>query len=326
MTLLSDLELDGWFSDLSQATLDPPEWVIENVLPTGITFMVGPPKTLKSTIEMAFSLLVAGQECDVLPPDLSRVPEPGHVLGLSAEATAGELRFMAERGFRVTITAPHVIAIADDPWAFRLDDPGALTRLLDVLDSVKPRLVWLDPLRDFHELDEQDSGPMQRLLRPVQRWAKSQRAAFLVVHHTRKLGSGEDRNLKASDARGTSALFGLADGLITLTPKGEGTVHMDVVTKRGSPWERTVKLRVWGGADKPTVLVDGVARQVLEALASGMTQAQVAAHLGVGTATVSRRVAQLKELGALTPDGAVVSNGAALVAAALKTQNIGSKA
>lgn len=322
MSLLSDLELDGWFSDLATASLDPPEWVIENLLPTGITFMVGPPKTLKSTIEMAFSLLVAGQPCDVLPPELSRVPETGHVLGLSAEASAGELRYMVERGFGAKVSAPHVIAIADDPWQFRLDDPGALTKLLDVLDSVRPRLVWLDPLRDFHELDEQDSGPMQRLLRPVQKWAKLNRAAFLVVHHTRKLGTGEDRNLKASDARGTSALFGLADGLITLTPKGEGTVHMDVVTKRGAPWERTVKLRVWGQG-KAAVLLDGVARQVFDAIASGKTQAVIAAELGVGTATVSRRVAQLKELGALTAEGVAVTQGAAIVAAALKQMDLG---
>ena len=50
----------------------------------------------------------------------------------------------------------------------------------------------------------------------------------------------------------TSALYGLADGLITLTPKGKGRVHFSVVLKRGQPFEKTVQLKVWGEGE-PTV-------------------------------------------------------------------------
>jgi RecA-family ATPase len=324
MSFAAEAEIEGLFTDLGEAVLSPPEWVIENLLPVGITFMVGPPKTLKSTIEMALSMLVSGQQCEVLPPEMSRVPETGRVIGLSAEASAGELRFMVERGFGTKVAANGMIQIADDPWRFRLDDPNGLDTLLGILNRVRPRLLWVDPLRDFHGEDEQDSGPMQRLLRPVQRWAKVNRAALLVVHHTRKLGSGEDRNLKAQDARGTSALFGLADGLITLTPKGENTVHFDVVTKRGMPWEKTVKLKVWGSQGNAVSLVDTTAREVfaLLVITPTLTQRELAQKMNLSVSVVNKKVADLKALGALDPDGKPVTDGEKLVAAAMKTHKI----
>lgn len=285
-------ELTGWFTDLKEAVTEPPQFVIEQLLPTGITLMVAPPKTFKSTIEVAMSLLVAGQHCDVLPEDLSRVPEHGPVFGFSAEASAGELRYMAERGFNLKVDTPFPFLIADDPWRFRLDDEDAMHRLFSALKA-KPKLVWLDPLRDYHDLDEHSSGDMQRLLRPLQRWAKENRASCLVVHHTRKLGSGEERNLNASDARGTSSLFGIADGLITLTPKGDTSVHFSVVVKRGPSWNRTVKLKIWGTGGE----LDDVGKETLGLLAAGLSQAEMAEKLGVSLSTISRRVAALRESG-----------------------------
>jgi hypothetical protein len=288
-------ELSGWFTDLRDAVAEPPRYVIDKLLPTGITFMVAPPKTYKSTIEMALSLMVAGQDCDVLPDDLRLVPQTGPVLGFSAEASAGELRYMAEQGFRLKVNTRHPFLIADDPWLFRLDDGDALNRMFSAL-KCGPKLVWLDPLRDYHSLDEQDSGDMQRLLRPLQRWAKDNHAALLVVHHTRKLASGEVRNLEAADARGTSALFGLADGLITLTPKGDTSVHFNVVVKRGASWNRTIRLKVWGTGGE----VDEDGKAVLALLAQGKSQAEMASLLGVSLSTVSRRVAALRDSGHYT--------------------------
>jgi len=288
-------ELSGWFTDLRDAVAEPPRYVIDRLLPTGITFMVAPPKTYKSTIEMALSLMVAGQDCDVLPDDLRLVPQTGPVLGFSAEASAGELRYMAEQGFRLKVNTRHPFLIADDPWLFRLDDEDALNRMFSAL-KCGPKLVWLDPLRDYHSLDEQDSGDMQRLLRPLQRWAKDNHAALLVVHHTRKLASGEVRNLEAADARGTSALFGLADGLITLTPKGDTQVHFNVVVKRGASWNRTIRLKVWGTGGE----VDEDGKAVLALLAQGKSQAEMASLLGVSLSTVSRRVAALRDSGHYT--------------------------
>lgn len=196
-----------------------------------------------------------------------------------------------------------------------------MTRLIAKLEQVKPRLFWLDPLVDFHSLDEVDAGEMNRLLRPLQRWAKRNRACFLVVHHTRKRsGQDAERNLTADDARGTSAMFGLADGLIALTPKGKNRVHFNVTLKRGQPFEKTVTLKVWGEGEA-TVQIDGNAKMVYEAmlLHAGAAQGELAEILRLSQSTVSRAVSQLKSMGAVDKDGFAVESQREAVRAATKT-------
>ncbi len=320
----SEDDFDEWWEDIWDADVEPPEFVIKDILPTGIVFMVAPPKTYKSTIEMAWTLAVAGEQCEALPAELRQVPEDGEgiVIGASAEATPGELRYMAEQGMGAKPGVHGRIRLLKDPWRFRLDDPGASQKLVAKLEKIKPKLFWLDPLVDFHSLDEVDAGEMNRLLRPLQRWAKRNRACFLVVHHTRKRsGNDSDRNLTADDARGTSALYGLADGLITLTPKGKGRVHFSVVLKRGQPFEKTVQLRVWGEGE-PTVMIDGNARTVYEHLLLGPSreqQASVAEGLMLSQATVSRAISQLKSLGVIDADGIVIPGKSEAVRAATRT-------
>ena len=162
---------------------------------------------------------------------------------------------------------------------------------------------------------------MNRLLRPLQRWAKRNRSCFLVVHHTRKRGGQDtERNLTAEDARGTSAMFGLADGLITLTPKGKGRVHFNVILKRGQPFEKTVQLKVWGEGEA-VVAIDGNARSVFTALVDNpnLSQRDLAEQLSVSQATVSRALSQLRSLGAINEAGAAVAAKAEAVRAATRT-------
>lgn len=247
------LPIDGFFSDLATADMAPPRWVIKNVLPCGIVFLAGPPKTMKSTIEMALSLAVSGLQTDALPADMLELGmEPGTVMGLSAEASAGELRHMVEVGMGVKLPDDRRIIIADDPWSFRLDDPEALEQLMVWLKARRPRLFWLDPLLDFHSTDEKDSGAMNRLLRPIQRWAKENDSCFLVVHHTRKKSQEDKSDYGTGDMRGTTALFGIADGVIIITPRPGGKLYMKGTYKRGPEWEKTVVIKMWGQETEKT--------------------------------------------------------------------------
>ena len=237
----ADEELRLHFQDLGSAAKEEPEWVIKDMVPIGMTILAAPPKSYKSTVEMSLAILVAGHPCGVLPPTFT-APKPGRVLGFSYEATAGELRHMAEEDLGCTVPPDGSILIADDPWSFRLDDPEQIRKLLYWLDAAKPRLVFLDPLRDFHSMDENDSGAIIRALRPLQRWAKDNHAAVLVVHHTKKRDEGHNN---ANDLRGTSALFGMVDGCLVLTRKGEETVYVQATFKRGASWSRSIVLSAY---------------------------------------------------------------------------------
>ena len=256
--------VDSTFIDVGDAVMVEPQWVIRNLLPTGLTFLAGPPKSYKSTVELAMLLSVCGVGHEVLPDDLREVPKPGVVLGLSGEASAGVLRHTAEHGFETEIPADGRFLVVDDPWRFRLDQPGDVEELLGWVTRLRPRILFIDPLRNFHVLDENDSGGMVAMIQPLQRYAVLHDMAVIIVHHSRKIGGekGEPRMARAEDMRGSSALFGMADATLTLSAKSRGVVHIDAIFKRAESWQRDVTLNMWheGQPMKPIANVAGFRR------------------------------------------------------------------
>ncbi len=264
------------FTDLYKAEIKPPQWVIENVLPVGFTFIGGPGKSLKSTVTLAMANLVAGYKCAALPPFMSNVVRTGKVLMFSFEAEAGELRHISEEGMKVVAgeNMDSGIMVADDPWLFRLDDPDGASKLLYWLETLNPRMVILDPLRRLHALNENDSGDMSRMMRPLVKWAKDREAAVIAVHHTRKKGGQEkaqDPYYDALDMRGTSDLLAMADAVMMISPipKREDSRHINAIFKRGQPWERDVVLGVYGNVASQGELTD-LEKLVLEYAQMGL--------------------------------------------------------
>ncbi len=243
--------IEGIFVDLGEAVAVPPQWVIEDLLPYGLTFLAAPPKSYKSTVTVALALMVSGHKCNALPVFMRQVPQPGPVVLFSYEATAGELKDIAAKGMGVEPRSDGSILVAENPWTFRLDDTDGLERLLYWLKELRPKLVVLDPLRDFHGLEEKDSGDMNRLLRPLRTWAVENDASMVVVHHTRKPADSANAQYEALDMRGTSALFGIADGVLILSPTAnELTVRVKATFKRAAGWDRTVTLSAYGNLGK----------------------------------------------------------------------------
>lgn len=294
-------EIDEVFTDLGEAELIPPKWVIKDLLPTGLVFLGAPPKSGKSTLEMIMSLLAAGVPCQALPPSLSVVENPGVVLGWSYEASAGELRHMCEEGLGVKVPNNRSILIADNPWAYRLDDDGGQA-MLGWLNAKMPVLAWLDPLRDFHNLEEKDSGSINRLLRPLQRWAKDHDCCFLVVHHTKKKDEGD---YTANDLRGTGAIFGIADAVLMLTPKGNAMTHIKAVFKRAPSWERTIKIAAYDNLGAvPTEQLGDVEKLILNLLAGGAPNLEsIAKQLKVGKLRVIEGCRALERAGLIRKEG-----------------------
>lgn len=288
--------IDGILTDLGDAQVVPPKWIIKDLLPSGLVFLGAPPKAGKSTIEMAMSLLVAGLPCRAFPPQLSEVPNPGTVLGFSYEATAGELRHMCKEGLLIDPPNNRSILIADNPWMFRLDEENGLAKLLYWLAELKPRLCFLDPLRDFHNLEEKDSGGMNRILRPIQRWAKDNDACMLVVHHTKKKDEGD---YNANDLRGTGAIFGIADGVLMITKKSNGLVNFNATFKRAQGWDRTIKIAAYEHAqDESVEKLGDIEENVLKLLNAGASGPQtIGKQLGIGKARAEVAIATLIRVG-----------------------------
>ncbi|MFT3866810.1 MAG: AAA family ATPase [Solirubrobacterales bacterium] len=298
--------LDAVFQDVGDAEIVPPEWVIENMIPVGLTFYVGPPKSFKSAALFSLCLETVGVPTGVLPADLRVVRKKGLVLGLSAEASAGVLRHDAREGFGVEIPSDGRLRVCNDPWRFRLDSKTDQKELLAWCDEVKPSILFIDPLRNLHNVEENDAGAMVAVLQPFQHYAVKNKMAVVCIHHVTKLEEGS--TAKASNMRGTSALLGLADGALAFTRKGgtdSTTVHIDALFKRAPAWERTIDLGIWG--NRAQEKVDQTCKDTLRYLKEGVAQGEIAKKLGVGKSKVLAAVQQLRRLGVLNDAGQIVA-------------------
>jgi hypothetical protein len=239
-------EADDFWVDVGEAEEEPPKYIIPGLLPVGAYFIGGPPKSMKTTILLGMANLVAGRQCGLLPSFMAGVERPGRAMLLEAEATAGELKSMS-LDMGVKPVADGMLLAARDHGDFRLDDSGAVQRLLAWLDKFQPRLFAVDPMVEFHSLEEKDAGAMQRFLRPFRRWAVQTDSCFLLVHHTTKPGEAHSGTFTPTDLRGSGALFGAANGVLMVSPtKVSGQLVMSATFKRGAPWQRTIQLGIFG--------------------------------------------------------------------------------
>jgi hypothetical protein len=293
--------IHGFFKDIATCEPELPVWLIENVLAKGLTFVGGPPKSGKSTLTAAIAALVAGFDCRAMPEFMSRVSLTGPVLWLSAEANGGELRFILEEGMGTKLEDNGSLLVADDPWEFRLDDPDGWKRLHEWLIEIDPRLCIIDPLAEFHELDEKSAGDMVRLLRPVRKWAVDHDSAVLVVHHTsKKPADRKEEAYDALDMRGSSALFGKADGVIMMTPVGEESASKSLVKtifKRAKGWNKQIQWAIWDHRGKRAgVVLPDLAKKISVLLSLGpQTPKDIALQLDTGPTAVKNALEAMED-------------------------------
>lgn len=69
-----------------------------------------------------------------------------------------------------------------------------------------PRLVCIDPLRQFHTMDENDSGDMTQLIQNLQTMAHDAQSTLIFNHHTNKNATTSGQGDIQQAARGSSAL------------------------------------------------------------------------------------------------------------------------
>lgn len=68
------------------------------------------------------------------------------------------------------------------------------------------RLVMLDPIRQFHRCDENDSGAMTAMVQALQMLAKQAGPAVLGIHHTNRASTNLGQGDTAGASRGSTAL------------------------------------------------------------------------------------------------------------------------
>ncbi len=194
--------------DLMNHEFPAPRWIVEGLLPEGLTLFAGPPKMGKSWL--ALSLCVATASAGHA---LGKIPvERGQTLYLALEDTARRLQSRLKMMLNGE-PAPEGLHLATK-WD-RLDEGGLEMLENWLLGWPKCRLIIIDTLQRLRPPQQGNRGLYEQdynTLVYLKTLADQCGVAIVVVHHLRK-GSSDD---PLEEVSGTTGLTGAADTIWTL--------------------------------------------------------------------------------------------------------------
>ena len=205
---------------LLENPFDQPEWVIEDLIPCGLSLLAGAPKIGKSWLVLDLALHVSQGE-----PFWGFATSRGKVLYLCLEDTFNRVQ---KRLFKITDEA-------GDNLCFAVAAEHIKDGLMEQLDKFahsneKLRMVIVDTFQmvrtpssqTIYSADYEDMAAFKE-------FADLRKIAVVVVHHTRKMGDGDVFNTIS----GSNGLMGSADTTLVLTkPNRSGSAGVLSVTGR----------------------------------------------------------------------------------------------
>lgn len=200
----------------------PVRWLIDGLWTDGAFGILGAiPKSWKTFFTLQLAIAVASGQ-----PLFGRheVHRPGAVLMFGAEGGKESIRRrqgMICRALDLDIKRLNLTVI--DTPVLRLDKPDVMDSFVSTVEHYQPALVILDPLRELHAGDENDSTYIADLLGPLRALKSRVGCSIMVVHHFSKPpADGKSSRRPAEQLRGTGALAGAIDSGIFLAANGEG--------------------------------------------------------------------------------------------------------
>jgi RecA-family ATPase len=290
-------------------------WLVTGLwLEQAVGMLGGEPKCCKSFLALDLAVAVAsGTACLRQFP----VPTSGRVLLYAAEDALHIVRrrlegicAAAQVSFEdldvQVITAPTV----------RLDLPADRERLERTVETLKPRLLVLDPFVRLHRIDENASGEVAPLLAYLRELQRRHAISVLVVHHAKKGGA----RIRAGQAlRGSSELHAWGDSnlylrrtenQLTLTVEHRAAPSLPPIdlelTQRGESLALEIRASAQPTPEPPAPT--SVDERILKALRDAdhpLSAAKLRARCSVRKATFYARLEDLTRAGRLlhSPEG-----------------------
>lgn len=206
--------------DLLAMPVAPTPWLIKSLLVRGGVAVLGAaPKACKTWVasDLALAIAVGGMALGEFRA------EAGRVAYFYAEDARPQVRVGAlMRGHGIRELPPGRLWLQPRRHGLNL---GADEDLAWLLASCRARgaldLLVLDPLRDLHVEEENDSGAMSTIMRRLRVLGGLLGCAVLVTHHVAKPSQGGGPRRAGQRLRGSSAIGGALDAGIYLDRTGE---------------------------------------------------------------------------------------------------------
>lgn len=255
----------GFYSipDLTEEERRPPEFIIDGMIPVGLTFLSGAPKTRKSFLALQMGIAVAKGK-----PFFNRDTKQCDVAYLDLEGSKSRI---SARTSGMVEDVPRNLLITNKT-DFRLAD--GLVEMLRQLHQQRPsiRLMVLDTYSRARGMvratgqNAYDADVM--LLEPLQRMALEENVAVLCVHHNKKGASLMADSFEMLS--GTMGISGSADCVCTLVTEGkrfDGKAKLECTPRDAKSFEQDIlfddTLLEWMPTSKPELERDPVCAWVL---------------------------------------------------------------
>ncbi len=291
-------------SDLQSKDLAPLVWVVDGLLPEGVTLLAAKPKTKKSwlALNVALSVAMDGRALGQLPV------VSGDVLYLDLEGNQRRIknRVASILGNAGDVDWPSNVDVYTE-WERGIEAIDALTRyraentglrlvVVDLLAEVRPPM---DPRQPTYDYDRQ-------FLRALNGWGEEHHVAVLVIHHVRK-SKGEDVFDEISGTLGINGAVSTmlilardANGQMLLHRTGRDMIDDDALTLT---WDHQITGFVISTDNKDPGMSD-TRHRVLEAMTEEMMKpSQIAERAALTTNAVNMQLRKLLQQGMIQKSG-----------------------
>lgn len=191
-------------------------WLVRSLWASGVGIIGGIPKSFKTWVATELAYAVATGRKAIGSFD---VVESGPVLLFFAEDDLPSMRarFADVARARGGVLDDAPVHFIDTPVLF-LDDPRQLRSLRTTIETLKPRLLILDPfVRLVKRSDENSAQEVSAVLGSLREIQRTFDVAVILVHHMRKASSAH----VSQQLRGSGDFSAWADSAIYITRHGD---------------------------------------------------------------------------------------------------------
>ena len=284
--------------------LSEAEFFIDGLLPSGLSFIAGPPKFGKTYLNLQLAVSIASGEDFLGRRVLNRCP----VLYLYLEGDAAQVKRRLHDIYGDGKQYPRelVFVHAVEPY-------GAVAHISHLIVKYNPGLVIIDTWQLIRSEDTKTRNQTaymreyNELTALRQELCNKMGVSVLLTHHTKQIGGREKAFDDLNRLNGSTALSGCADAVlllsgtrgnnrITLTAHGRNFEDAEIVLEKTKPMG-------WKAAETGTELQRSIAR-ILRVRPDGMTCSDIARILqSVPEDSIRRQLNRWAQEGKIVKEG-----------------------
>lgn len=223
-------------AELMEMEFPEPTWLVDVLIPTGLTILAGPPKRGKSWFALELALAVCSGEYF-----LDRKAQSGCVLYCALEDSPRRFRDRLKKQGWSKVALNNLNVIFGRQFHEMFGGKDGLKDFIRYIKANKYTLIILDTIsRAFAVRDWNDQAAVTAVLGPLQQAVSdSGRTLLLIDHHKKR--NGFDPN-PVEDVLGSVAKSGVADTIIALY-REQGKLDAKLAIVGRDVEEQTLELR-----------------------------------------------------------------------------------